>query len=812
MLRTYLNVAFRSLAKNKFFSILNITGLAVGMACVLLIYLYISDEMSFDKHVPHHDRVYRVHVKGRFGGSDMNIAVSNASFAPTIVNDYPEIESFFRFRSKGAQIIKYGEHSLKENEAIFADSNYFEFWGAKLIQGDPQTALKNPQSMVITKALAEKIFGNEDPMDKYVKIAGLYEYKITGIMEEMPENTHFTFQVLMSMTSLEEAKDPLWLNMNFVTYIRLMPGTRFGDLEAKFPEMVVKYIGPEIQHFMGISIEEFEKSGNKVGYYLAPLADLHLRNTAESTEYSKDGDIKYIYIFGIIGAFILVIACINFMNLATAKSANRAREVGIRKVIGAQRKQLIGQFISESMLISLLSLLTALIMVVFSFPVFNRIAGKNLSPEILTEPHLIALMLGIVIIVGLLAGSYPAFFLSAFQPVKVLKGRLAQGAKGGKLRSSLVVFQFVISIFLIIGTLTVYQQLQFIQNKKLGFDKDQILILENAYMLRNSMEAFRNEVIKNAEFKDGSISSFTPTPSTSDWVSAFWLGKNPDNKNTSTCNLFSVDEHYVPTYGLTIKEGRNFSKDFATDTAAILVNETLVRHFGIQEPLGQIISSIHNIDENGNTSYIHYKVIGVVEDFHFQNLKAKIRPVVIRNGATDARISFRVNTSDYAEAISTLKSKWDEFAPGQPFEYKFADQELMTQYEQEQKINQLFGIFTGFAILIACLGLFGLASYTTEQRTKEIGIRKVLGASVQKIIILLSREFLILVVISFAISAPLAWYFMSSWLQDFEYRTELSVWIFLASGLGAFLIAWLTMSYQSIRSAVENPVKSLRTE
>lgn len=808
MLKIYFNIAIRSLLKNRFFSVLNVMGLSVGIACVLMIYLYIHHELSYDQQIPHHERTYLVNTKGQLGGSDLHIPQTTAAMGPVLTNDYPFIESFTRFREKGAQIIRYGENSLKEEKAIFADSNYFEFWGGRLLEGDEQTALKNPQSVVLTEALADKIFGDEDAIGKYLTVAGKFEYKVTGIMEKMPENMHFNFEMIMSMSSLEEAKDLHWLNMNFFTYFRLAEGSPRAALKDQFPKAIEKYVGPEIDRFMGVSLEDFREGGNDIGFYLQPVADIHLKSEA-SGGFPGRGDIKYIYIFSAIGLFILTLACINFMNLSTARSANRAKEVGIKKVMGAMKPQLVGQFISESTLIAFTALIVGVIMVFFSFPFFNKVSGKSLDPSELYQPNVLLIMMLLVVIVGVVAGSYPAFFLSRFQPVKVLKGKIAMGAKSGYFRSILVTFQFAVSIFLIIGTLVVFKQLQYLQNKNLGFDKEQVILLENTYMLRGSINAFLDEVVKNTAFKAGTISSSSPSPASSEWITAFWSGRTKSNKNTSTMTFYQVDDQFVPVYGMEILEGRNFDKAMATDTAAVLLNEAAVRRFGFTNPIGQYVSHITDINTEGYTSY---KVIGVVKDFHYDHLKTAISPLVIANKDTDARIAFRMNTNNYQEAINTLKATWDEFVPAQPFEYKFLDQELMTQYESEQKISDLFEIFTGLTIFVACLGLFGLASFTTEQRSKEIGIRKVLGASVQGIVFLISKDFMKLVVLSFLVAAPLAYFFMSSWLLDFEYRIALSIWIFLGSGAAALLIAWLTLSYQSIRSAIANPVNSLRSE
>lgn len=810
MLFNYLTVAFRTLFRSKFFSLINILGLAIGICSFLLIVFFVQDEVSFDKHLPHADRIYRIDMTGRFGGNDFNIAVVSAAQGPQMKEDFPEIEDYVRFRTQGYFLIKYGDAVFKEEDASYVDANVFDFFGINMLAGDPATALKEPNSLVITQALATKIFGAEDPIGKVVKISNEHDYKITGVMAAMPQNTHFHFEILGSMETLDEAKNAIWLSQNFQTYVRLVEGSVSSALEAKFPDMVIKYIGPELQKFMGASMEEFKEAGNNIGYYLTPVTDIHLRSRVDN-QLAPTGDIRYVYIFSAVAVFILIIACVNFMNLSTARSANRAKEVGIRKVMGAYRRNLITQFLMESLLIAAIASAIALGLLAISLGYFNELTGKAFSYHVFIEPTLWLSVLGILIFTGVLAGSYPAFFLSAFQPASVLKGRLTAGMKSGSLRSVLVIFQFSISIFLVVGTLTVFDQLQFIQTKKLGYNREQLIVLQNTYVLGNSIESFKNEVLTSNNFKSGSISSFLPIPSSSS-NSAVFLGKDPKSNNTTSCAMFWVDYDYLPTLGMELLAGRNFSKDFGTDSLAVIINEATARQFGIAaDPIGKELGAYTGNDADG-LQVTGYKVIGVVKDFHYESLKTTIRPAVIYLGDSKGRITFRLNTTDFPAAISHLEAKWDQFAPGQPFEYAFYDQEFNKEYKAEQKLGEIFGIFAGLAIFIACLGLFGLAAFTAEKRTKEVGIRKVLGATVSSIILLLSKEFMKLVLISFALAVPLAWFAMDSWLQDFAYRTTLGVTVFVIAGGLSFAIAWVTMSFHSYRAAVSNPSRSLRTE
>jgi putative ABC transport system permease protein len=812
MLTNYLRIAFRSLRRSKFFSLINILGLAIGICSFLLIIFFVQDELSFDKHLPHAKRMYRLDMTGRFGGNEFNIAVVSAAQGPQMKEDFPEVEDYVRFRTRGYFLVKYGEDIYKEESVSYVDANVFDFFGINMISGDPTTALKEPKTLVITEALAKKFFGDDEAVGKVVKISNDEDYKITGVMASLPQNTHFHFDILASMETLDEAKNAIWLSQNFQTYFRLAEGASVENLEAKFPEMVEKYIGPELERFMGASMEDFAEAGNNIGYYMTPVTDIHLHSQVD-VQLGPPGDIKYVYIFSAVAAFILIIACVNFMNLATARSANRAKEVGVRKVMGAYRHNLISQFLLESLIITAISFVVAIGLLAVALPYFNELTGKVFSLSILATPTLAISLVAILIVVGLLAGSYPAFFLSAFQPASVLKGKLNIGMKSGSLRSVLVVLQFSISIFLVVGTLIVFDQLDYIQKKKLGYDREQLIVLQNTYVLDKSIESFKNEVVANNYFKSGSISGFLPIRSNSN-NSAMFPGRNPKSNSTTSLAMFYVDYDYISTLGMELIEGRNFSKDFGADSLGVIINEATAKQFGIaDDPIGQELGTFDGDDSDPEDLRIKvFKVIGVVKDFHFESLKTDIRPAVIFLGESTSRITFKLNTIEYAEAISFLHSKWDEFAPGQPFEYAFYDEEFNAEYKAEEKVGEIFGIFAGLAIFIACLGLFGLAAFTAEQRTKEVGIRKVLGASISSIILLLSKEFMKLVLIAFVITVPLAWFAMDAWLQDFAYRTTIGVGVFALAGGLSFIIAWLTMSVHSYKAAAMNPSSSLRTE
>jgi len=809
MIKNYILIAFRNLLKYKFYSILNIMGLAIGIACFYLIYIYVQYELSYDKSYENHDRIYRVSFEGSFGGREFETAQVNPAMGPALLNDYPEIESFVRFRNRGSELLEYNKVSYKEEKVAYADSNVFNMFELKLLKGNSDQALKNPNTVVLNESTANKIFGTIDCIGENLKLNGRDNYEVTGVLMDMPENMHLDFNVLMSMSSIEEAESKVWLSLNFVTYFMFKPNVDVENFKPKFSEVIEKYIGPDVERFIGSTMEEFYESGNKVSYDLLPVSAIHLYSNIDG-ELSVNSDIKYVYIFSAVAIFILVIACINFMNLSTARSTNRAHEVGLRKVMGAVKKQLILQFLTESMLMAFLSTILAIVLVILILPLFNQIAEKSFSIIDIFQPDNVLSLAILVGIVGLFSGSYPAFFLSDFKIMRVLKGNLKRGRKSGYLRSGLVVFQFGITIVLIVCTLVVKRQLSFIQNKKLGYNTNQILVLEDTYMLNGSLKSFKDEVLANTNFQDATVTGFIPTPSYRS-ATAFFPGSDPKSDKTAAIEFFIVDDRFLPTYDLQVIAGRNFDRSFTSDSLKLILNESAVKHFGFQDPINQVLSTYEG--NNQDDLYVQpMKVVGVIEDFHFASLHQKISPLVLRYGDNTGKISFKLQTDNYTEAVGFLKTKWEEFAPGQPFEYSFINQELSSQYEEEEKIAHIFSIFSIIAIFVACLGLLGLAAFTAQQRTKEIGVRKVLGASISSILLLLSKEFFRLIVISMLISVPIAYWAMNSWLQDFEYRTTIGFNVFALAGLLAILISTITMSLQSLKAAYNNPINALRSE
>lgn len=809
MLSNYLKTAWRNLVKNKAFSLINILGLAIGLCCFLLISMYVLDELSFDKFHTKADRIYRINSNIRFGGSDLNLPVSPDIIGATLKKDYPQVEEYTRiYASGGSKLIKKGNEFINEGAVAHGDSTIFKVFTLPVLSGDPATALNEPNTVVITESTAKKYFKTADAVGKTIETNDNNStiYKVTAVIKDIPENSHFNFDFIFSMDNVDYGWNN-YLSHNFYTYLLLKPGADYKELEGKFPQYINKYVIPQAAQVMQIkSMEEFEKSGNKLAYSLIPVTNIHLYSNRQF-ELSPGGNAQYVYIFSAVAIFILLIACINFMNLATARSANRAREVGIRKVLGTSKKQLIGQFLSESTLMVLLALLIALAIATLVLPLFNEMASKSLSINSLFGWKFLPVLILLPFVVGLVAGSYPAFFLSAFRPIEVLKGKLRLGSKSGGLRSVLVVLQFSISIALMISTIVVFRQLNYIQTKNLGFNKDQVLIIDDAYVLRNNSEAFKNEMLKMPGVRSGTFSSFLPVSNSARNDNTYFTSPVPDPKTGFNMQTWAIDYDYFKTLGLEMEKGRSFSKDFGSDSTGVILNETAAKLMGHADPIGK---KLYGLDDDQKV--VSYDVIGVVKNFHFDHLRSNIAPLSFFLRRSRGLASFKVETANLPNILKQAEAKWKAMVPGMPFRHRFLDESFDEMYRVEQRVSNIALTFAILAIIVACLGLFGLASFIAEQRTKEIGIRKVLGLSMEGIVKLLSKDFVKLVLIAFVIASPLAWYFMHTWLQDFAYRVDIAWWVFVLAGLLALMIALLTVSFQAVKAALMNPVKSLRTE
>lgn len=807
MFKNYLKIAFRNLWRNKSFSLINIIGLAIGMATCLIIMLFVNNELSYDKYNDKANQMYTVYFRGSVQGEKLNEASVMPPVAQTLKKDFPEVEAATRLRDYGKPKLIYGNKSFKEDAFAFVDSNFFQVFTLPLIEGNVKTALLEPNTVVITKAIAKKYFGNEDPMGKVIafKDGNNTACKVTGVIDKVPVNANFHFELFASMSGLPEAREPTWMSSNFFTYIVLAKNYDYKKLEAKLPQVVEKYMAPQMLQALGQSLADFRKSGSDISFHLEPVTAIHLDPDFPNT-LSQPGNMQNVYIFAAIAVFMLLIACINFMNLSTAGASKRSKEVGVRKVLGSPKAELVKQFLFESMIISTIALLLAVVLIYLALPAFNQLADKNLSLNFSEHLFLIPGLIVFILFTGILAGSYPAFYLSSFKPVSVLKGKFSTGKKSIGLRSGLVVFQFFISILLIVSTTVVFKQLDYMQNKYVGYNKDQVLIIQDTWMLGKNQEIFYQKLKNDPRVENVTRSGYLPAGQS--YNNNFFVSPEQNPGQLIKTLRYGVDENYIATLGINMLTGRNFSKDYTTDSSAVILNETAARALGWgDKAIGHHIS---HTDNRGRTDIYH--VTGIVKDFNFRSLHERISPLVMTLEPNPSVLIAKLKTKDAASLITKLSKTWSSFGAEDAMSYSFLDDRFNNTYKAEQKTGTILGIFAGLTIFVACLGLFGLAMFTAQQRTKEIGIRKVLGASVTQVTSLLSKEFLKLVIIACVIAFPLSYWAMSKWLQDFAYRTDISWWIFALAGVIAIMIAVATICFQSIKAALANPVKSLRTE
>ena len=809
MFRNYFKIAVRNLLKYKFYSVINILGLSIGIAAFLFIFLYVQDELSYDRYHQYADQIVRVDFHARLGDNETHAAQNTAPAGPMFAADYPEIEAFCRFRSRGSFLVKYEENHYKERKIIYADSSFFQFFSIPLISGDAKKALAEPNAVVLNQRMAKKYFGTQDPIGKTLLLNNNRSFKITGVMENIPTNTHFDFDFLLSMGSLEESRSENWGSINFSTYFLMKEGIDLVDFENKLQLSLRQYFEPVIQQYVGSTWEEFIGSGNFALLDVVKLTDIHLHSD-KTEELAANGDIRYVYVFGVIGLFILLIASINFVNLSTARSVTRSKEVGVRKVVGAQKANLIRQFLSESILTALVALFLAYGILYLALPWFNDISGKSLQMSSFSAPNFVFMALGLGLLTGVLSGIYPSFILSGFQPVSVLKSHLKSKQSGNLFRNSLVVFQFFITTLLIVFTLVVFRQLQYMQNKKLGYNKDQVLVVNDAFALGENTDAFKQKMLSYPAVKHASVTGFTPVNIDANRnTSSYFRGTNATQENAILIANWRVDFDYVKTMGMQIVQGRDFDQRLSTDSTAIIINEELARQLAYEDPIGKKMSGF--IDNTGENMQI-YDVIGVVKNFHFSSLRDAIGPLALFIGNSRGAISMRLEGSEVGDFIYQLESDWKAMAPNQPFSYQFLDERFSRMFTVEQQLGKIAGVFAFLAIFIACIGLLGLATFIAQQRTKEIGIRKVLGASIPTLVYLLCKDFGKLILIAFLIAIPVSWYFMNQWLADFAFATSIGVGVFLLAGVLIMAMTLLSVLYQSTRVALVNPVDTLKYE
>jgi putative ABC transport system permease protein len=811
MLRNYLTTAWRNIVKNRAFSLINILGLTTGLCCFLLILLFVQDELHFDRFNTRSERIYRVYSDIRFGGTSLEFPLAADRTGEVLKKDNPQIEQTTRiYTFSGSKQIKKGNIYLSENRVANVDSTFFDVFSFPAIAGDSKNGLRDPNTVVISESAAQKYFGTTDAVGRVLETTekGKTVYKVTAVIRDMPENSHFHFDFLFSMKNV----DYDWggfLSHNFYTYILLKPGVDPKIFDRIFLQYIDKYVLPQARQFMQVtSMEEFKKAGNKLEYHLQPLTKIHLYSAGQH-ELEPGGNIQYVYIFSAVAVFILLIACINFMNLTTARSAKRAREVGIRKVLGTRRKALILQFLSESILMVVISLVLAIFFSFLLIPGFNNLSNKAIEPSLLFSPMILPWILGMPLVVGLLAGLYPAFFLSGFKPIEVLKGKWKMGSgNGGGLRSLLVVFQFSTSIILIIGTMVIYRQLHFIQTRNIGYNKEQVVVFSDAGSLKENLGAFKTELLKTPGVLNATVSYFLPVSNSARGDQSFSKSSPMTSTNGFNMQTWYVDDQYLSTLGIQLMKGRNFFKDGVSDSSSVIINQTCAQNLGFDDPVGK---KIYTSNLNGQNT-ISYTIIGVIKDFNYESLRQPVGSLSLFLSRNPASLSFRVQPGAMKEFLTKSESVWKQLAPSMPFSYKFLDESFAEMYRSEQRVGKIALLFALLAIVIASLGLFGLAAFMAEQRMKEIGIRKVLGASVQRLVSLMSMEYIRLVGISFLIATPVAWWAMNKWLGDFAYRIQLSWWMFVLAAFVAIFIALLTVSIQAFRAAIVNPVNSLKSE
>lgn len=800
MLKNHFKIAWRNLLKNKGYSIINIGGLAIGLACFLMITMFIQNELSYDRYHENSSRVYRVlHHMNEKDANDSWVW-GNAPVGPALKEDFSEVIEKVQFSGREDVLLTYGDHTFQEGNCFYVNPTVFDVFNWNMISGDPKTALEAPYSIVLTESTAKKYFGEQDPIGKTLSGTSVRandgNYTVTGVISDVPSNSHFSFDVLVSMSTFHQTRPSIfdsWGYVDFYTYFLVPENFDVAAFQSKMPAFLEKHIPEEGQeYYYDISFESLE--------------DAYLNSTA-MRQPGVTGSTSNIYIFGIIGLFILVIACINFMNLATARSMERAKEVGVRKVIGANKRGLIYQFLGESLTMVLLSATLGIVIVIICLPWMREITGKTFLLQNIFTPSNLLLYIGTALVTACLSGSYPAMVLSNFKPATVLKGVFKTSKNGVTLRKVLVVFQFSLSISLIAGTAIVYFQMDYMLNRDLGFDREQQLVIDFNYDYRifNQLESIKNTFLANNDVQSVSASRTVPG---AHFPGAGTQIQTPNGEMTFfDVSLYEVDVDFIPHYKMEMVSGRPYSRDFAIDTiGSLVVNEAAVKHFGYANPEEIIGKRFEQWGKEGT-------IVGVVKDFNFLSLHQKVEPLTLRLEPSSSRyLSLRIRSNNLPATIADIRDKWAKLAPHRPFLYSFLDDSFNTQYEADFRFKKLFTLFSFLAIFIACLGLLGLATYSAMQRTKEIGIRKVLGAEAGSIVRLLSKDFIKLVLIAMVIATPFSWYAMNNWLEVYAYKVTISWWVFAIASIIAITIAILTVSFHAIKAAVANPVKSLRTE
>ncbi len=817
MIRNFFKIGWRNLSRNKLLFAINTAGLALGIATCLTIALFVMDEHSYDRHHSQAERIVRVTIDAKIAEESIREANVMAPVAQVFKEELPEVEEAARFlKISDRTLVKRDGEAFRSGLMVLADPALFQIFDLPLLEGDPRTALSHPRGLVLTTRQAELYFGDEEPMGQTLSLGdiGTYEdgeyrdfsgdYVVTGIMEPQPETSHFHFDLMAPLSVNPGAEGSSWLSGSYYTYLLMRPDTDLGLTETKLDELTRKYMGPQLKAGLGMDYDEFHTKGNAVAFRLQPLTDIHLYSEV-SAELEPGGNSATVYIFSAIALFMLLIACINFMNLSTAGASRRIKEIGLRKVVGSRQNHLVYQFLTEAFLLTLVAMVLGIALCVTALPFFNALSGKNYEGMQLLQPGVLVFLAGLTLLITVLSGGYPAFYMSRFRPVHALKKGFRPNGKKS-LRGGLVVFQFAISICLIIATLVVSAQMKYIRDKDLGYDRESVLVVRNAGLLGADQDAFRTELQRDSRIEHITKSAYLPAGPSDNSIATIQSRRDPEL--TLRTNVYHVDEEYLPTLGMELLAGRNFSPEFGKEEGHVIVNETAVSRIGLgPDPIGKTFVE-HADLEGGRTPLT---VIGLVRDFHARSLHEPIEPLIMRYNPYTG-IILRTRTTDLPGLIADLGAHWDTFETGEPFTYDFLDTLYSETYVKETRMNAVLRIFALLTIFVACLGLFGLVTFTAQRRVKEIGIRKVLGSSVFSIVQMLSREFLRPVLLAMVIAFPLGYYLMEQWLRDFAYRIQIEWWMFLVTGIITLLIALITTGYQSLMAAMANPVNSLRTE
>lgn len=807
MIRNYFKVTYRNLIRQKAYAFINIFGLAIGLTCSILIGLYVIHEYSYDKFHKDSNRLYRIMLDFKMGNNAMAGPISPAPMASEVLKQLPETEDAVRIRHNSNRAVTIENKTFYEDLFFYADSNFFNIFNINFVDGDPATALVQPNSVVLTTTASEKFFGTTNSVGKTFRITNgdTTLYEVSAVVKPLPENSHFHFNILASMSGDADSKTPFWLSNNYYTYLKLKKGTDEKEFNRKLTELFKKNAGPQLLQYFNINHEDFLKTGNRSDYGIQKVTDIHLKSNL-NFELEANGSFVYVSIFILVAIFVLLNACINFTNLATARAANRAKEVGLRKVLGSDRKRLIFQFLSESIIISYIAVLLAILMVELLLPHFNNLLNTHLNLYISDYIKLLPYIFVFATIVGIISGGYPAFYLSSFQPNDVLKNKVFKGPSKHWLRNILVIVQFTVSIVILLGTILVATQLRYLQSKNLGFDKEKLMVVERTDPVKNNMRAFLDDLKKCPNIETVSLSTGIPGRENGD--QGFMLEGN--STETFVINTYGVDLNYLNTMGIQLVKGRFFSNEFATDSSAVVINESSMRYLGLKNPVGKQLL----VPGDGPMSRQKLTIIGVIQDFHYESLHKPVSPLLLFlvPDNFDGYVNVRTTGAKAKDALEFVNLTWKNMAPDAPLQYFYFGDQFGHMYKKEIETQRLMNVFAIIAILIASLGLFGLVAFMADRRTKEIGLRKVLGSSVWEIVKLMTKEITVLVLVSYLVAAPLAYWWMTHWLVHFAYKTPIYWGIFLLAFVIAVLIAWITVSMIAIKAATRNPVESLRYE